>query len=166
MTVRAIGPDGKVRGEGGASILGVGARPTSVWPLAWGPHPRALQVKRRKKVAGAPKRPLSAYNIFFSEERVRLKEEAGDKPLLFGDMGKIIAKRWAELSEDDKEALKTRAAVDRQRYFKDMEVRPTLQLVLRCASLLRTIPNLLTQTEPPPPGLVSNSQPDPHLNLV
>lgn len=57
------------------------------------------------KKPGAPKRPLSAYNIFFSEERVRLKMEMGDKPIVFSDMGKLIAQRWSELSEEEKKNL-------------------------------------------------------------
>ena len=69
------------------------------------------------------KRPLSAYNIFFSEERARLKEESvskGETPMTFAEMGKVVAQRWAGLTQEEKQNLQQRAEQKRQRYFHDM----------------------------------------------
>lgn len=84
-----------------------------------------------------PKRPLSAYNIFFKEERARIlaelpkeEEEDGDKKSKTGPHGKIgfenlaktIGQRWKKISADDAAEYKKKAAVDMERYKEQMEV--------------------------------------------
>jgi len=91
---------------------------------------------RRKKPRDMPRRPLSAYNYFFRDERARILEErkirgkgdgsnsstddckGGD---LFSALGKIIAKRWKELGAEEAEKFKDMAVEDMKRYRRDME---------------------------------------------
>lgn len=93
--------------------------------------------RRRKKPKGFPKRPLSGYNIFFKEERVRVLEEfsksANDNiqhglkrkvdrtSISFQDLGKIIGKRWKALSDEDRRRLECLADQDNLRYRKEMD---------------------------------------------
>eukprot|EP00522_Entomoneis_paludosa_P007989 CAMPEP_0172448854 /NCGR_PEP_ID=MMETSP1065-20121228/7769_1 /TAXON_ID=265537 /ORGANISM="Amphiprora paludosa, Strain CCMP125" /LENGTH=301 /DNA_ID=CAMNT_0013200443 /DNA_START=130 /DNA_END=1035 /DNA_ORIENTATION=+ len=78
-----------------------------------------------------PKRPLSAYNIFFAEERKKLLEvlpvrEKG-KPkdshgkLGFAAMARIVAKKWKEIEPADKVYFDRMAEQDKRRYNKEME---------------------------------------------
>jgi hypothetical protein len=94
-----------------------------------------------------PKRPLSAYNYFFQEERARILEEVsgGESPLdaknppptsagkgrgqkkphgkiSFESLGKEVGRRWKELPKDKKAYYEKKASEDKQRYTKEMEV--------------------------------------------
>lgn len=84
-------------------------------------RPRASAHRRKKKPAGLPKRPLSAYNIFFQEERLKIQEE-GQTKLGFNDFGKIIGFRWKELSDEDRQKYNARAKEDTVRYQNEMDV--------------------------------------------
>lgn len=97
--------------------------------------------KSRKKCKDKPKRPLSAYNIFFKEERGRILEdlpEADPQPAVdgkptrkrkkkphrkigFESLAKTIGQRWQELSPEKIEYYKGKAAEDMQRYKAQME---------------------------------------------
>lgn len=70
--------------------------------------------KKTKKPPDMPTRPLSAYNLFFREERVRWlseRESAGTQGpkergrggAIFREMGRTIGKRWRELSADQRQ---------------------------------------------------------------
>lgn len=82
---------------------------------------------RSKKPKDMPRRPLSAYNIFFKEGRTRLLAEAKEaqssesSSLGFESMAKTIAKRWRELSDEEKEPFKKKAQRDMERYRREME---------------------------------------------
>ena len=99
-------------------------------------------IKRKDK--DKPKRPLSAYNCFFKEERskivavvengVVLKEndpELTDEELSklrkengkvsFEEMGKIIGRRWREIDEDRKHYFNKLAVEDAERYKVEMK---------------------------------------------
>jgi hypothetical protein len=101
--------------------------------------------KIRKKPKDKPKRPLSAYNIFFKEERTRIlsvlpegeetKETDGgtgtgkgrkrkQKPhgkIGFESLAKIIGQRWQELKADQVSYYKQKAQQDTLRYKHEME---------------------------------------------
>ena len=92
----------------------------------------------RKKAKDKPKRPLSAYNVFFKEERSRLLEERKQKSearisddkkkggsknakIGFESLAKVIGHRWQELTSDQVEYYKKKADEDMVRYKREME---------------------------------------------
>jgi len=99
-----------------------------------GKAPRSKKKSNRvKKPKDMPRRPLSAYNIFFREERERMLKEHmeaakaargdddNDEPLPgpkigFENMAKTIGKRWKALSEDELARYKELAKEDMERY--------------------------------------------------
>jgi hypothetical protein len=109
-----------------------------------GPEPKKKNA--RKKHKDKPKRPLSAYNLFFKDERKKIlaaiptktedgedKEEELDEEgkkrkkaphgkIGFENLAKIIGQRWQKLEPDRIEHYKKLAAVDMKRYKEQMEV--------------------------------------------
>ena len=96
--------------------------------------------RRRKKPKGFPKRPLSGYNIFFKEERVKVLEECNDRraaisiddvhdattkidrsSVSFQELGKIVGKRWKTLSDEDRRRFESLADQDNLRYRSEMD---------------------------------------------
>ena len=81
-------------------------------------------LRRPKKKKGVPKRPLSAYNLFFQSERAKILEAAesgqGDR-LGFEGMAKIIARKWKALPASEKPQYDKGAEKDSIRYQKEME---------------------------------------------
>jgi hypothetical protein len=100
---------------------------------------------RTKKPRDMPKRPLSAYNYFFRNERgkfvaeqaekeaagagttvpdaTQAEEQGGEKvkSSLFATMGKTIAKRWKEIVPEELEEYKALAGEDSKRYRAEMD---------------------------------------------
>lgn len=75
-----------------------------------------------------PKRPLTCYNIFFQCERKRILAKMskeitdGSRPkICFEDLGKQISTRWKKTTPDQKKKYRSLAALDRQRYERQME---------------------------------------------
>lgn len=85
-------------------------------------RPRASAHRRKKKPPGLPKRPLSAYNVFFQQERLKIQEEEkGQAKLGFNDFGKVIGSRWKELSDEERQKYNARAKEDTVRYHNEMD---------------------------------------------
>ena len=96
----------------------------------------AIKKKRKRRAkqknsdsCSPPKRPLSAYNLYFREERKRCLNEGGDsqhdskdskKKYNFEELGKLIGKGWRALPAKEKRELEIRAEADRERYRKEM----------------------------------------------
>jgi len=89
--------------------------------LGTGPSRRA---KNNKKHKGMPKRPLSAYNLFFQCERYKVFEEARalEGPHLGYEMlGKIMGQRWKEMGEAERDKYNKLSAIDALRFRKEMK---------------------------------------------
>eukprot|EP00980_Cylindrotheca_fusiformis_P028412 scaffold22599_cov139-Cylindrotheca_fusiformis.AAC.3 len=111
--------------------------------------PGAVKRPTKKKPKDKPKRPLSAYNFFFKEEREkiikvvlaedpskvqtdpeaddfldeaaigRLKKEGGK--VSFEEMGKIIGQRWKNIDPDRLSTYSEMASEDTERYKTEMQ---------------------------------------------
>ena len=93
--------------------------------------------KRWKKPPGKPCRPLSAYNLFFKKERASMIGQEAvalyADPLIkrmhrkthgvvgFAEMAKMIGSKWKSLTEDDKKEFTVAAAVEKERYRKELD---------------------------------------------
>jgi hypothetical protein len=84
---------------------------------------RAVTTRRSgwKKPKNAPKRYLSAYNLFFSEERRRVHAES-DQRIGFSGLGKMIGQRWTTLTHEQREPYYTMAEKDIGRYREEMKM--------------------------------------------
>lgn len=74
--------------------------------------------KRKTKPKGYPKRPLSAYNIFFKEARAKIVEEKGKKP--FQDLVRLVADQWKDVQQDQKQGYEQLASQDLERYKQEV----------------------------------------------
>lgn len=113
-------------------------------------RPAAVKRPTKKKPKDKPKRPLSAYNFFFKEEREkilkvvlaedpvkvgnepgaddfldeeainRLKKEGGK--VSFEEMGKIIGQRWKNIDPDRLATYSEMAGEDTERYKNEMQI--------------------------------------------
>lgn len=79
---------------------------------------------RAHPIKGFPKRPLSAYNFFFKEERRKVLH------LDFQNMGKVISARWKELPQEDRVHFEELAKVDYVRYKKEVGIFENKQALL------------------------------------
>mmetsp|Transcript_17133 Transcript_17133/g.26530 ORF Transcript_17133/g.26530 Transcript_17133/m.26530 type:complete len:531 (-) Transcript_17133:495-2087(-) len=99
--------------------------------------------KYRKRPEGKPKRPLSAYNLFFAKERQNIvrkqMEESGSSPeeidkmlklggrsqphrkthgkIGFLDLAKTIAEKWKNISDEERDPYLRDAKVEKEKYM-------------------------------------------------
>ena len=93
-------------------------------------NPKESRKNKRKANKDKPKRPLSAYNIFFKEERARLlsgdganvgsDQRTANGKIKFENLAKIISGRWQSLESEKMAYYKAGAATDLERYRKEM----------------------------------------------
>jgi len=76
--------------------------------------------RRKQKPKDYPKRPLSAYNIFFKETRERILKQNGKTN--FQDMVRKIAALWKEITPEDKENFDAIASKDLIRYKEEVGI--------------------------------------------
>lgn len=112
--------------------------------MALADHQGKSKKNKKSKPKDRPKRPLSAYNIFFKEERARILERIPDAALLAGpdrkledkkdgnkmnsqqrkvgfqELAKMIGKRWKNLEDDELNIYKKKAETDMGRYKEEM----------------------------------------------
>jgi hypothetical protein len=75
---------------------------------------------KRKNDPNAPKRPLTAFFIFSSQHRERVKGELGEDAKV-GDIAKRLGVDWNELGQEGKAQYVQEAQIRKQEYEKAME---------------------------------------------
>eukprot|EP00471_Norrisiella_sphaerica_P007342 CAMPEP_0184482258 /NCGR_PEP_ID=MMETSP0113_2-20130426/3819_1 /TAXON_ID=91329 /ORGANISM="Norrisiella sphaerica, Strain BC52" /LENGTH=329 /DNA_ID=CAMNT_0026861879 /DNA_START=480 /DNA_END=1469 /DNA_ORIENTATION=+ len=75
--------------------------------------------RKRRKDPNAPRRASNAYMIFCKERRAQLKKDRPDLP--FGKLGAKLGEMWREMSPEDRKPYEAKAAMDRERFKKEME---------------------------------------------
>ncbi len=85
----------------------------------------------QEEIPKKPKRALSAYNMFFQSERKRIlnslpkttKAPAGmnKRGRRFTDMTRVLAATWKKISKEERMEYDYRAAMDGERYEREME---------------------------------------------
>jgi len=100
---------------------------SSSFPLQPRPKPE------KKRMTDKPKRPMSAYNFFFREQRPKVLREAEaaglilpagttrreQKSALFSDVGRRVAGKWRAISKAELDIYKKMADDDMERYQKE-----------------------------------------------
>jgi hypothetical protein len=99
------------------------------------PHKKKRPTKkknnRKSSADGLPKRPLSAYNLFFQAQRDKMMTLKDENGTLVQDeegntsppqmLGKIIGKLWRELDSKEKQIYQDMADQDCERYRREIE---------------------------------------------
>lgn len=95
----------------------------------------SVEAKQRRYDDGKPKRPLSAYNLYFQEERKKLLDShaKGEAQMdfvvpegrehseaLFQAVSRTVANRWKAMSDEQKTPYYERAKVEMGKYRKHM----------------------------------------------
>lgn len=78
----------------------------------------AYKPQKKKKDPNAPKQPLSAYFIFSTQERLKVKNENPNFSIC--EVAKELGRRWAEMDPALKQRFQARAEEGRQKYDVDM----------------------------------------------
>merc|ERR1712037_1048742 len=79
---------------------------------------QAYKPQKKKKDPSAPKQPLSAYFIFSSEERLKVKGEHPSHSIC--EVAKELGRRWADMAPEVKQRYQQMAEEGRQKYDQDM----------------------------------------------
>lgn len=77
---------------------------------------------KKKKEPGTPKRPLSAYNLFFKALRAEIMQDESKKRMGFAALGQEVARKWKSLSSPQREKFIVMARHESQRYRREMAV--------------------------------------------
>jgi len=80
-------------------------------------HPEVAKRKKRAK-KNAPKKARSSYLYFTMERRPQLKSENAD--MEFGELTRLVAEEWSNLSDAGKHKFEKLAAADKKRYDEEM----------------------------------------------
>lgn len=72
------------------------------------------KAKWKRRTGGKPKRPLSAYNIFFKKERAKLLQE--QKKVGFAKMAKEISAKWKNVTDEEHKKYAAEAEVEQKKY--------------------------------------------------
>jgi len=78
----------------------------------------AYKPQKKKKDPNAPKQPLSAYFIFSSEERLKVKGEHPNYSIC--EIAKELGRRWADMAPEVKQRYQQAAEEGRQKYDQEM----------------------------------------------
>ena len=76
---------------------------------------------KKKKDPNAPKRALSAYNYFLTENQQKIKDSMKGEDIKQTDVLKEVGRQWKELSDKKKQKYVKLADKDKARYNKEME---------------------------------------------
>ncbi|XP_070712626.1 high mobility group protein B2a [Pempheris klunzingeri] len=80
--------------------------------------PKGTKMGKKKKDPNAPKRPPSAFFVFCSDHRPRIKEE--NPGISIGDIAKKLGELWATQSAKDKAPYVAKALKLKEKYEKDV----------------------------------------------
>jgi len=103
------------------------------------PKKATRRAKKWKKPKDKPKRPLSAYNLFFQHEREKMLygesknlgdlDDSNSRPhrkthgkIGFAELAKTIAGKWKTLDEDGRSVYESQAEEEQHRYKREIEV--------------------------------------------
>ncbi|XP_070783178.1 high mobility group protein B2-like [Enoplosus armatus] len=80
--------------------------------------PKGTVKGKKKKDPNAPKRPPSAFFVFCSDHRPRIKEE--NPGISIGDIAKKLGELWATQTSKDKSPYEAKAGKLKEKYEKDV----------------------------------------------
>ena len=122
-----------------------------------------------------PKRPLTAYNLFFQEERQALlaelpvrtagKPRKGHGKIGFQDMAHVISGRWRQVDPQRLAYLKQVAAADKARYKKEMKAYKAAMKNAEAAAPA-AVPSLDNSPEETTSGITAMSPADPYITAL
>ena len=148
---------------------GTTKQPQSSSPSSSAPEDGNKKQTRRKKKrwtrpSDKPKRPLSAYNMFFAHERIQLLGDAmpsaaqeamkkkihcaTHRKISFAEMARTIGARWRALGADDKTVYEARARTLKARYLVDIKEWRVKQEREERATMTATAPTPAATTIP------------------
>ena len=90
----------------------------SLWKRNENLHLPQGETKKKFKDPNAPKRPPSAFFLFCSEYRPKIKDE--HLGLSIGDVAKKLGEMWNNTAADDKQPYEKKAAKLKEKYEKDI----------------------------------------------
>ncbi len=108
--------------------------------------PRRTSKATLKEKSDKPKRPLSAYNLFFRYQREKIlrttsqplyKPRRSHGKIGFADLARSVADKWKALDESAKKEFHEKAATEKEAYERELEVwnhARVLRMASRCVT--------------------------------